>query len=111
MLGENDIRPGLDLLKVLAHHIRQHAHPTVLFGGAVGVEVDGFTVGKANAEAFLDEHIAFFFFGEGGFPARASFAEDVFLGEGTLVVDEAASFGEVDGGSGLTGSFMVSGQF
>lgn len=64
-LGEYDISPRLVLAGILADDLGERFHPAVFLGGAVGVEVDGFAVGKPHAEAFFYEHVALFFFCEG----------------------------------------------
>lgn len=95
-----------------ADGLAEGTHPFVFLRGRVGVEVDGFAVGEAEAEPLFDELVAFVFFGEGGFAA--------FLGggvgcvgvgdQGGLVVDELGGFGEVDGCAGLHGVFVVGGK-
>lgn len=64
-LGEYDICPGLVPGGILADDLSESFHPAVFLSGAVGVEVDGFAVGKPHAEAFFYEHVALFFFCEG----------------------------------------------
>lgn len=82
-------------------------HPFILRRCRVGVEVNNFTVCEANSEAFLDEHVTLFLFGEGTASAASTFRRGLLLDECSLVIDQLRSFGQVDGGSRLSGSFMV----
>ena len=111
LFGEDEISPGLSLAKILANDLGQSDHPAVLLGGAVGVEVDGLAVGEAHTEAFFDEHVAFFLFGEGGFSPTSFLGRNVASHQGGLVVDELAGFGEVDRSSRLPCSLVVGCEF
>ena len=104
---EHNFGPAPRRLRVLADHLRQSPHPAFLVRCAVGIEVDDLAVGEAHAEAFLDEHVAFFLGGEGGAPAVAALARHLLLHERGLVVDQLAGFGEVDGRARLPSGFVV----
>ena len=87
LAGEHEARPAARDLGLAPHDLGQGAHPGGLIAGAVGVEVDDLAVGEAQAEPFLDEHVAFFLRGEGRAPPRTAFAGEFLLGQGGLVID------------------------
>ena len=102
--------PALACLGVFADNFGEGKHPGVLLGGAVGVKVDGFAIGEADAEALFDEHVAFLFLSEGRFAAGTALAGNLFLRQGGLVVDQLAGFGEVDVCSLLARGFVIRGE-
>lgn len=74
---EDDVRPSLCLASVFAYDIRKDFHPSILFGSAIGIEVDGLAVGETDTEAFLDKHVTLFFFGKRGLSSTALLRGDV----------------------------------
>ena len=81
MFCENHTGPAAGLLSFFTDDIDQGVHPSFFLFGAVGIEIDGFAIGKADAETFLDEHVAFFLSSEGRSTTSTSFASDFFLCE------------------------------
>ena len=65
MFCKNHTGPVAGLLSFFTNNVDQDSHPSFLLFGAVGIEIDGFTICKADAETFLDEHVAFFLSGKG----------------------------------------------
>ena len=72
----------------------------------IGVEVDDFTIGKADSEAFLNEHVAFFIFREAGLATTAALGRGRLL-ESALVIEELRSLSQVDRSARLPGCLVV----
>ena len=106
--GKHKVSPLFWLIRVLAHHVCQHFHPTIFLCSAVGVKVDGLTIGEANAESFFNKHVALFLLCESRLSSATTLARSLLLHERSLVVDKLACFGKVDCRSGLTSSLMIS---
>ena len=111
LLCQNKVGPGFSLAGVFAHNLRENLHPAILLGGAISIKVDCFSISKADAEAFFDKHIPFFFFSKCRFSPTFALGRDVVAHESRLIINQLAGFGEVNGGSGLARRFVVSGEF
>lgn len=107
LLGDDDVCPALRLAQVLPHDLGEHLHPSVLLRSAVGVEVNSFSVGEADTETLLHEHVPFFFLGEGRFPSSTRLARRLLLNQRRLVVNQLTRLGKIDGGTRLSCGFMV----
>lgn len=81
---QNELGPCLDLAVsgacAFADSFREYFHPAILLCGAVGVEIDDLAVTEANAEAFLNEHVAFFLFRERRLSTAATPCGSLLLG-------------------------------
>src|SRR4051812_8264940 len=51
---------------VPSNNLRQHPHPAVLVGRAVGIEIYQFPVIKPDPEPLLDKHVPFLILGKRG---------------------------------------------
>ena len=111
LLCQDNVGPGFRLGEVFAYDFRENLHPAILLSGAISIEVDGLSVSKADAETFFDKHVPLLFFSKGRFSPTFAFGRDIIAHESRLIINQLAGFGEIDGGSGLTRSFMVSGEF
>lgn len=87
---EHHIAPGraISALTVGTDALVQDFHPAFLIFARVGVKVYHFTVAEADAEAFLDEHVALFLFCEAGFATTATLTSRLFLGQGSTIINE-----------------------
>jgi len=74
----------------------------------IRVEVNDFSVRKADSEAIFDKHVAFFLFPESGLatgPAALGMA--VGLDKRGFIIDELDGFGELDTGTRLASKLVV----
>ena len=111
MFGKHKVSPLLRFVCVLANDICKNLHPSVLIRGTIGVEVNRFTIGEADAESLFHKHVAFFFLGERRLSTTATLAGGLLLRQGSLVINEFTRFREIDCRSRLTSGFVVSSKF
>jgi hypothetical protein len=77
----------------------------------IRIEIDDLPVGKANPEAVLNKHVAFFFLAESGLSAGfAALGMAVGLDKRGFVVDELHSLREIDTGTRLASKLVECGQ-
>jgi hypothetical protein len=72
LLGKNSFRPLFACDGGFADCARENRHPAIFIGCAIGVEIDGFAVGKADSESFFDKLISLIFLGKGGLASTLS---------------------------------------
>ena len=110
LLCQNEVGPRFRLSGVFAYNFGKNLHPAILLSGAISIEVDGFSVGKSDAKAFLNKHVPLFFFSKCRLSPTFALGRDIVAHESRLIINQLAGFSEVDGGSGLARYFMVSGE-
>lgn len=79
---EDHLSPAADLATAavaLPNGVGEYLHPGFLLRCVVGIEVDNFAVSEADAEAFLNEHVTFFFLGEGRLATLAALGRCLLL--------------------------------
>jgi hypothetical protein len=64
LLVKDHCGPCFAASQVLSNGLGQDSHPLLLLSGRVGVEINDFSIGETDAEAFFDKHVAFFLFGK-----------------------------------------------
>lgn len=103
--AQDQTGPSLPRSDLFADDFSKSLHPALFLSGAVGVKVDDLAVGEPDPESFLHEHVPFFVFGERTLPS--AFSRHFFLKKCTTVINEFRGFGQTDGGSWLTGRFVI----
>lgn len=110
LTSKHQIRPGLARRCILPHHLRENLHPVIFRGGAVGVEIDDLAIPEPDPESFFDEHVSFFFLGEGALATSTAFAGYFFLKQRRAIVNQLGCLGEIDRCSRLACRLVIRGQ-
>jgi hypothetical protein len=80
---EYKISPGLKCTiaraSALPNGFRHDSKPALLICGAIRIEVNHFTIAKADAESFLNKHVAIFFLGKCRFAAGTALCAGLLL--------------------------------
>lgn len=90
--------------------IAKDLHPALLVFAGVGVEIDNLAVIEADTETLFNKHVAFFLFREGRATSFAAATRGLGVSQLPSIVNESLGIGEVDGGTRLTGCFVISGK-
>jgi hypothetical protein len=92
LLLEDHGDPAFLCSDVSADSLNKDLHPALLLLACVGIEVNHLAVGKADAEALFNEHVAFFIFSEARLATTATLCGGRLL-KRTLVIEQFGGFG------------------